>query len=115
MSAFFRSTLVLTAFCISLPAQTLSSSKLSAHLINSYTSGSSNIVAGSPRTLKILALDSGFPTGMLLAMRDYKARVPSGKLVVRVYSPRTYTLTNDPTASAADYWTNVLQQSLNTI
>jgi len=84
-------------------------------LINAYTSGSSNIVAGYPRALKVLAVDSGFPSGMLNAMRDYKARVPGGKVVVRVYSPKTYTLTNDATTSAGDYWTNVLQQSLNTI
>ncbi len=43
------------------PAQTLSNSKLSAHLINGYTVGSSNIVAGKPRLLKVLALNSGFP------------------------------------------------------
>src|ERR1035438_1234068 len=56
------------------PAQTLSNSKLSAHLINGYTVGSSNIVAGRPRLLKVLALDSGFPSGLVQAMRDYKAR-----------------------------------------
>jgi hypothetical protein len=116
MSLFFRSAFPAFALvCLSSPAQTLSASKLSAHLINAYTGGSSNIVDGSPRTLKVLGLDSGFPSGMLQAMRDYKARVPSGKLVVRVYSPKTYSLTNDATASAGDYWTNVLQQSLNTI
>lgn len=94
-------------------AQPLSSSKLSAHLINSYTAGSSNIVAGHPRVLKVLGLDSGWPSGMVAAMRDYKAKVPAGKIVVRVYTPRTWSLTNDPTVSAGDFWTNVLQQSLN--
>src|SRR2546425_13022465 len=49
--------LVLT---ISAPAQTLSPSKFSAHLINNYTIGSSNIVSAYPRTLKVLGLDSGF-------------------------------------------------------
>jgi hypothetical protein len=83
-------------------AQTLSSSKLSAHLINAYTAGSSNIVAGHPRLLKVLGLDSGFPSGMVQAMRDYKAKVPSGKLVVRIYSPKTCSLTDDATASASD-------------
>ena len=96
-------------------AQTQSSSKLSAHLINSYTSGSSNIVAGHPRTLKVLGLDSGFPSAMAQAMRDYKAQVPTGKTVVRIYTPRTYSLADNATASAGDFWTNVLRQSLNTL
>jgi hypothetical protein len=95
--------------------QSLSSSKLSAHLINAYTTGSSNIVSGRPGTLKVLGLDSGFPTGMLQAMRDYKAKVPNGKIVVRIYSPKQYTLSDDATVSAGDFWTNILQHSLNTI
>lgn len=93
-------------------AQPVSSTKLSAHLINNYTVGSSNIVGGHPRLFKVLGLDSGFPSGMVQAMRDYKARVPTGKLVVRIYSPRTWSLANDATASAFDFWTNVLQQGL---
>ena len=97
------------------PAQSLSTSKLSAHLINGYTVGSSNIVAGKPRVLKVLALDSGFPSGMVQAMRDYKARAPGGKVVVRVYTPKTYSLANDPTASALDFWNTVLQPPLNGI
>ena len=97
------------------PAETLSNSKLSAHLINAYTSGSSNIVAGKPRLLKVLALDSGFPTGLVQAMRDYKAKAPSGKVVVRVYSPKNYSLANDPTASALDFWHNIIQPPLNSI
>src|SRR5580765_2209611 len=77
----------LTAFlglALSTSAQTFSTSKLSAHLINSYTAGSSNIVAGHPRTLKVLGVDSGFPSSMAQAMRDYKAKVPTGKVVVRI-------------------------------
>lgn len=96
-------------------AQTPSGSKLSAHLINAYTAGSSNIVAGLPRTLKVLGLDSGFPPGMVQAMRDYKSKVPGGKLVVRIYSPKTYSLADDATASAGDFWTNILLKALNSI
>src|SRR5437868_5057029 len=84
----------------SLPAQTLSTSKLSGHLINNFTTGSSNIVAGHPRTLKVLGLDSGFPSGMVQAMRDYKAQAPTGKVIARIYSPKTYALIDDATASA---------------
>ena len=94
-------------------AQTPSASKLSAHLINNYTAGSSNVVSGHPRVFKVLGLDSGFPSGMVQAMRDYKARVPNGKLIVRIYSARTYSLANDATASASDFWNTILQQGLN--
>ncbi len=94
-----------------LPAAGLSNSKLSAHLIITYTAGSSNIVAGHPQVLKILDVGSD----MIKAVRDYKAGTPNGKVVLRVYSPKTYNLTNDPTASASDYWTTVLQPALNSL
>jgi hypothetical protein len=93
----------------------VSDSKLSAHLINTYTAGSSNVVSGKPRVWKVLALDSGFPPGMVQAMRDYKARVPDGKVVVRVYSPKNYSLADDPTASALDFWNNIILPPLNGI
>jgi len=96
-------------------AQPLSSSKLSAHLINSYTVGGSNIISGNPQVFKVLGLDSGFPASMAQAMRDYKARVPGGKVVVRIYSPKTYALTDNATTSASDFWTTILQASLNTL
>ena len=38
----------------------LSPSRVSAHLIQSYTSGSSNIIAGHPRVLKILDNSSDY-------------------------------------------------------
>src|SRR6266481_3839783 len=117
ITCFFQTILYgsLVTVCSTLFAQTPSTSKLSAHLINAYTTGSSNIVSGRPRILKVLALDSGFPLGMVQAMRDYKTKVPTGKIVVRVYSAKTYSLANDATASAGDFWTNILQQALNSI
>src|SRR5690349_10740570 len=101
MAAFLKTFLALSLLLVPFlsPAQTLSASKLSAHLIGDYTAGSSNIVAGHPRVLKVLALDSGFPSGMTAAMRHYKTVAPTGKIVVRVYSPHLYS-TND-NASAA--------------
>src|SRR5262249_31669841 len=111
-SVFF---LVIASVCSTLFAQTPSTSKLSAHLINAYTVGSSNIVSGRPRVLKVLGLDSGFPSGMVQAMRDYKTKVPTGKIVVRVYSPKTYSLANDAPASAGDRCANILQQALSSI
>ena len=113
---FVMAALLSGACCVlPAPAQTLSNSKLSAHLINGYTVGSSNIVSGKPRLLKVLALDSSFPSGLVQAMRDYKAKAPGGKVVVRVYSPKNYSLANDPTASALDFWNTILQPPLNSI
>jgi hypothetical protein len=97
------------------PAQTLSASKLSAHLIGDYTVGSSNIVAGQPRVLKVLALDSGFPSGMVEAMRHYKAVAPSGKILVRVYSPKLYFTNDNASAAATNFWTTIIQPALNSI
>ncbi|HOX57725.1 MAG TPA: malectin domain-containing carbohydrate-binding protein [Candidatus Paceibacterota bacterium] len=111
----FACAILLCGLCLPAPAQSLSGSKLSAHLINACTPGSSIIIAGKPRVLKVLALDSGFPSGMVQAMRDYKASAPAGKVVVRVYTPKSYSLANDATASALDFWTTVLQPSLNSI
>ncbi|EEF58580.1 malectin domain-containing carbohydrate-binding protein [Pedosphaera parvula] len=101
------------AALVNLVAQGISSSKLSAHLINAYTAGSSNIIAGHPRVLKILDVGSG----MVNAMRAYKSGTPGGKVVLRVYSPRMYTLDSDPDASAAatNFWTTILQPSINSL
>src|SRR5947209_6353458 len=99
------------ALSFSVQAQTLSPGKISAHLINSYTTGVSNIVAGHPRVLKILDLGSG----MLQAARAYKAGTPNGKLVLRIYTPRSYTITDDPATDATNFWTTVLQPPLNAL
>src|SRR5439155_2035220 len=88
-----------------------SPSKLSAHLINSYTIGVSNIVAGQPRVLKILDLGSG----MLQAARAYKAGTTNGKIVLRIYTPKSYPITDDPAADATNFWTTVLQPPLNAL
>ena len=55
--AIFVSFMLTSGFLMS--AQTLSTSKISAHFINAYTIGESNIVAGHPQVLKILDLGSG--------------------------------------------------------
>ena len=58
--------------CGAASGQKLSASKLSALFISHYTAGSADIVAGRPRLLKVLGSESGFPAGMVQAMRDYK-------------------------------------------
>jgi hypothetical protein len=92
-------------------AQTPSASKLSAHLINSYTRGASNIIAGRPRVLKILDLGSG----MVQAARAYKAGTPNGNVVLRIYTPKSYAMTDNPGASATNFWTTILQPPLNAL
>ena len=94
-----------------LRAQTLSNSKISAHFINSYTAGGSNIVAGHPQVLKILDLGAG----MLQAARAYKAAAPGGKVLLRVYTTTTYPITASAAASATNFWTAVLQPPLNAL
>ncbi len=98
---------------ITVPAQTLSDSKISLHLINGYTGGSSNVVSSRPRLLKVLAVDPNFPSGQLAAIRDFKTKAPTGKVIVRVYSPKTYWTNDNPTLSAADFWTNHMLPALN--
>jgi hypothetical protein len=89
----------------------LSSSRISAHLINAYTTGSSNIIAGHPRVLKILDLSGE----MLAAARAYKAGTPGGKIILRIYTPVSYPNTSDPGASATNFWTTILQPPLNAL
>jgi hypothetical protein len=107
----FRTTFLITVFATSSVFAQLSSSHISAHLINTYTTGSSNIVAGHPRVLKILDLDGD----MLAAARAYKAGTPGGKIVLRIYAPISYPNTSDPAASATNFWTTILQPPINSL
>lgn len=110
-ASFARWVVLLLMFAgLSAGAQ-LSSSHISAHLINSYTGGSSNIIAGHPRVLKILDLGGD----MLAAARAYKAGTPAGKIVLRIYTPLGYPNTADPGTSATNFWTTILQPPLNSL
>src|SRR4051794_24193859 len=102
--------LVTAMTALSVSAQ-LSSSHISEHLINAYTAGSSNIIAGHPRVLKILDLGGD----MLAAARAYKAGTPNGKIVLRIYTPLSYPNTADPGTSATNFWTTVLQPPINSL
>jgi hypothetical protein len=117
MNSIRRGKFTLTAIllwlmaALPLAAQSVSSSKLSAHLINAYTTGASNIIAGHPQVLKILDLGPG----MLSAMRAYKAGTPGGKVTLRIYTGTSYPLTADAAVSATNFWTSVLQPPLNNL
>lgn len=91
-------------------------SKLSIHLIGSYTEGAKRIVASKPRVIKVL--DPQVSVGMREALRDYKRRYPKGLVVMRVWE-RTpgvrYRLQDDPVQSAEDFWNRVLQPAVQAL
>ncbi|MCS6831483.1 MAG: hypothetical protein RMM08_09535 [Armatimonadota bacterium] len=91
-------------------------SKLSIHLIGSYTEGARRIIAAKPRVIKVL--DPQASAGMREAMRDYKQRHPKGLVVMRVWertSNLRYRLQDDPVQSADDFWNRVLQPAVNAL
>ena len=54
--------------------------------------------------------------GIDVAISNYKSRCPGGTVILRVYiSPymAVYTVTNDPAASANDFWSKMLTQGLS--
>lgn len=87
----------------------LSESKLSLHLINSYSQGARQVVAAGPRVLKVLDLHEP----MLEALRDYKSRYPQGVTVVRIYTRHSYPRDADPSASGRNYWETALKPALD--
>lgn len=91
--------------------QEQSNSKLSAHLINSYTAGAAAIVSGKPRVLKIL--DTSGP--MMQAARAFKAANPNGKLVARIYTTQKYAITDNAAASGQDFFNKVLSPALKNL
>src|SRR5439155_5666261 len=52
---------------------------------------------------------------MLQAARAYKAGTPNGKIVLRIYTPRSYSITDDRASDATNFWTNVLHPLLNAL
>ncbi len=88
-----------------------SASRLSIHLIRSYTTGSAQIIGAHPRVIKILDTNGS----MLAAARAYKAGTPGGLVVLRVYTQKRYTLQDDPADSAVDFWNTVLAPPLNAL
>jgi hypothetical protein len=85
---------------VSLPSQ----SRISVHLLISYSSGAAQIIQAHPRVLKILGTDSG----MMQAARDYKASTPGGTVVCRIYTSRTWSRTENPAVAGSNFWQTVL-------
>ncbi len=97
-------------------AQPQSTSKLSIHLIGSYTEGARRIVSAKPRVIKVL--DPQASAAMREAMRDYKRVHPRGIVVARVWertSGLRYRLEDDPVQSADDFWNRVLKPAVDAL
>ena len=85
-----------------------SQSKLSVHVMISYSSGAAQIIQAHPRLIKIL--DTG--NSMLEAMRAFKTSTPEGTVVCRIYTPRRWTISDDPAAAGTNFWQTVLAPNL---
>lgn len=96
------------------PPPTLSSSKLGPHVLGTDASnaGAVAILSGCPRVAKWIA-----PTpGIDLAISTYKSNCPGGIAILRVFvapSMATYSATDDPAASANDFWSKMATQGLS--
>jgi hypothetical protein len=93
----------------------LSSSKLGPHVLGvSSNTGAVTILAACPRVAKWVIPNAGVD----LAISSYKTRCPTGTVILRIYVPAslaTYSVTNDPVASANDFWNKMLSQGLGAI
>ena len=85
-----------------------SASKISVHLLISYSPGAAQIIQAHPRVIKILGTDGS----MLQAARDYKASTPAGKVVCRIYTPLRWNVTDNPAAVGTNFWQTVLAPAL---
>jgi hypothetical protein len=101
----FASVQVVQSFAASGPP---SQSKISIHLLSSYSSGASQIIQARPRVIKILGTDSG----MMQAARDFKASAPDGRVVCRIYTPRSWSRAENPAAAGTNFWQTVLAPAL---
>lgn len=90
------------------PARPAFSSKIGMHLIGSYTEGTRKMVRARCPVLKILDLSPD----MLAAARDYKSANPDGRVVLRIYHTRHYTLADQPAATALKHWDEVIAPAL---
>lgn len=83
-------------------------SKLSLHLLGSYTDGAARIIRMRPRVLKVLDTSPE----MLRALREYKEARPDGLTVLRVYTP-PFPLDDDPENAARLFMDRVLAPALD--
>ncbi|HNQ90773.1 MAG TPA: hypothetical protein PKM73_19330 [Verrucomicrobiota bacterium] len=105
--------LILGAMAPSLRAQSAapSWSKLGLHVRVRLTDGTRQVLGAHPRILKIV----GTTPAMLETLRTYKAGTPGGLAVLRVPDARTYLVSEDPAASARDFWNRALAPALGAL
>lgn len=105
--------LPLAALLSAVPAFGLppSNSKLGIHLIQNNTAGITQICNAHPRVIKILDVHGP----MLDAARHYKSVTPEGIVVLRVYTTKRYSFSDNPAASASDFAATVLMPALNSL
>ena len=95
------------------PTPSLSSSKLGPHILGpTSNAGAVAILNACPRIAKWVAPGDA---GIGPAISNYKSHCAGGVVVLRVYvapSMATYSVSNDPAASANDFWNKMLAQGL---
>ena len=84
-------------------------SKIGMHLIGAYTPGTQTMVRARCPVLKILDLSDD----MLKAARDYKRFNPDGRVVLRVFHTRRYSLDDPPEATAEKHWKEVISAPID--
>lgn len=95
------------------PPPTLSASKLGPHILGAADNfGATTILSACPRVAKWIEPTPGIDT----AITNYKSHCPGGIAVLRVYvspSMAAYIVTDDPAASANDFWNKMSTQGLS--
>ncbi len=85
-----------------------SGSRLAPHLLGQYTSGCQQMIQAHPRVIKVLGT-------MMGPVQEYKAGTPGGKVVLRIYTTKSYNVGQDPAWAANDFWTTVLAPPINAL
>ncbi len=86
-------------------------SKLGINLLSTYSTGAKTIIAAKPKIIKVM--DPQNIGGLMTAVKDYKKIYPSGIVIIRVYNAdKKYTLGNDPTAAAEDFFATVISPAI---
>ena len=86
-------------------------SKIGIHLLLSYSPGAKKIIQAKCPIIKLLDVTPD----MMAALKDYKTLHPSGIVVMRIYSPIKYQLSEKPADCAKDFWEKALWPQLSTL
>jgi hypothetical protein len=89
----------------------VSRSKLGPHLLGGKYEEARPIVLAGPPVIKVLHPHASH----LQAIREYKARYPKGTVVMRIWTPRKWTVEQDPATSADEYWSEVIAPPLRAL